>query len=130
MQKCALKKELLCRYLYSKQFFRQKKLLFPIEPLIFKRWLIGKSFRKSWYSEKITAARKLLFWNRNSSKNKLLWRNSCSEKTTVVANSYFEEMGRGSFSENKAVLKKLRNLREGKIIFDWNCFPREVLSPW
>ena len=47
------------------------------------------------------------------------------------------------FSENKAVLKKSLNMREGKspfekkksgielvVTFNWNYFPQEVPSPW
>ena len=55
-----------------------------------------------------------------------------------------KEVRRGSFSENKAVLKKLLNILEGKspfekkeeksqiklvITLNWNYSPREVLSP-
>ena len=55
-----------------------------------------------------------------------------------------KEVRRSSFSENKAVLKKLLNILEGKspfekkeeksqiklvITLNWNYSPREVLSP-
>ena len=83
--------------------------------------MVKVSFRKSWYSEKITAGTPQ--------------KTSCSEeiaapkKTTLVANSYFEEMGRGGFSENKAALKKLRNLREGKINLIEIAFPERFSHP-